>query len=180
MPVNVTPLFSREHYLAAAEAFLRGIERRIAAGLNPNVGSVASLFINRWDAAITSKVPDTSRISHQSLPAFVAGPSGTFLCSPHPTPATSSVATSRAQRNNASVTALPFAGGIVPNALLLNSICQVLYVHEIGSVLAANRSDPYRMLYEHMEPDSNRLGLFNLETAVETSYGAAAASSGGG
>jgi transaldolase len=57
VPVNVTLLFSREHYLAAAEAYLRGVERRIAAGLNPNVGSVASLFISRWDVAVSGKVP---------------------------------------------------------------------------------------------------------------------------
>jgi transaldolase len=57
VPVNVTLLFSREHYLAAAEAYLRGIERRIAAGLNPNIGSVASVFISRWDAAVANKVP---------------------------------------------------------------------------------------------------------------------------
>src|SRR5437870_11189871 len=61
VPINVTLLFSREHYVAAAEAFLRGIERRIDAGLNPNVGSVASLFISRWDAAVTGKVPDLLR-----------------------------------------------------------------------------------------------------------------------
>src|SRR5713101_3858325 len=61
IPINVTLLFSREHYVAAAEAFLRGIERRIDAGLNPNVGSVASLFISRWDAAVTGKVPDLLR-----------------------------------------------------------------------------------------------------------------------
>jgi transaldolase len=59
VPVNVTLLFSREHYLAAAEAWLRGIERRIAAGFNPDVGSVASLFISRWDVAVTGKVPET-------------------------------------------------------------------------------------------------------------------------
>jgi transaldolase len=58
VPVNVTLLFSREHYLAAAEAFLRGIERRIDAGLRPDVGSVASVFISRWDAAVVGKVPD--------------------------------------------------------------------------------------------------------------------------
>jgi transaldolase len=58
VPVNVTLLFSREHTLAAAEAFLRGIERRIEAGLDPAVGSVASLFVSRWDAAVASKVPD--------------------------------------------------------------------------------------------------------------------------
>src|SRR5882724_10773391 len=61
IPVNVTLLFSREQYVAAAEAFLRGIERRIEAGLNPNVASVASVFISRWDAAVESKVPDKLR-----------------------------------------------------------------------------------------------------------------------
>ena len=55
VPVNVTLLFSREHYLAAAEAFLRGIERRIAAGLKPDIGSVASVFVGRWDAAVADK-----------------------------------------------------------------------------------------------------------------------------
>jgi len=57
IPINVTLLFSREHYGAAAEAFVRGIERRIAAGLKPEVGSVASVFVSRWDAAVASKVP---------------------------------------------------------------------------------------------------------------------------
>jgi transaldolase len=59
VPVNVTLLFSREQYVAAAEAYLRGIERRIAAGLNPRVGSVASIFISRWDVAVAGKVPET-------------------------------------------------------------------------------------------------------------------------
>jgi len=59
IPINVTLLFSREQYLSAAEAFLRGIERRIAAGLRPVVGSVASVFISRWDAAVVGKVPDS-------------------------------------------------------------------------------------------------------------------------
>jgi transaldolase len=58
IPINVTLLFSREQYLAAAEAFLRGIERRIDAGLNPNVGSVASVFISRWDTAVAGKTPE--------------------------------------------------------------------------------------------------------------------------
>lgn len=57
IPINVTLLFSREQYLAAADAFLRGIERRIEKGLNPSVASVASLFISRWDAAVGGKVP---------------------------------------------------------------------------------------------------------------------------
>jgi len=61
VPINVTLLFSREQYLAAAEAFLRGIERRIEAGLNPYVGSVASVFISRWDVAVAGKVPEKLR-----------------------------------------------------------------------------------------------------------------------
>src|SRR5881227_2760401 len=61
VPINVTLLFSHEHYLAAADAFLRGIERRVAAGLSPEVGSVASVFISRWDAAVTGRVPEALR-----------------------------------------------------------------------------------------------------------------------
>ena len=57
IPVNVTLLFSREHYVAAADAYLRGIERRIDAGLDPHVGSVASVFISRWDGAVAGTVP---------------------------------------------------------------------------------------------------------------------------
>lgn len=59
--INVTLLFSREHYLAAAEAYLRGIERRIAADLSTNVGSVASVFISRWDVAVSKTVSDDLR-----------------------------------------------------------------------------------------------------------------------
>jgi len=59
--VNVTLLFSCEQYLAAAEAYLRGIERRIAAGLDTKVGSVASIFISRWDVAVSKTVPDNLR-----------------------------------------------------------------------------------------------------------------------
>ncbi len=61
VPVNVTLLFSREHYVLAAEAFLRGIERRIDAGLKPKVDSVASVFISRWDAAVMERVPESLR-----------------------------------------------------------------------------------------------------------------------
>jgi transaldolase len=57
VPVNVTLLFSREQYVAAAEAYLRGVERRVTAGLNPAVASVASLFVSRWDVAVSGKVP---------------------------------------------------------------------------------------------------------------------------
>ena len=60
IPINVTLLFSREQYLAAAEAYLRGVERRIEAGLNPAVGSVASVFVSRWDVAVAGKVPEPS------------------------------------------------------------------------------------------------------------------------
>src|SRR5262252_931732 len=61
VPINVTLLFSREQYVAAAEAFLRGIERRIDAGLKAEVESVASVFISRWDVAVMGKVPDSLR-----------------------------------------------------------------------------------------------------------------------
>ncbi|HTF71531.1 MAG TPA: transaldolase [Edaphobacter sp.] len=61
IPVNVTLLFSREQYLAAAEAFMRGIERRIDAGLNPEIGSVASVFVSRWDTTVMGKAPDSLR-----------------------------------------------------------------------------------------------------------------------
>jgi transaldolase len=57
VPVNVTLLFSAAQYIAAAEAYLRGIERRIAAGLDPKIHSVASMFISRWDKAVMGKVP---------------------------------------------------------------------------------------------------------------------------
>ena len=59
--INVTLLFSREQYLAAADAYAKGIERRIAAGLDSKVGSVASVFISRWDVAVMNKVPDALR-----------------------------------------------------------------------------------------------------------------------
>jgi transaldolase len=57
VPINVTLLFSREQYLAAADAYLRGVERRIEAGLNPAVASVASVFVSRWDVAVSRKAP---------------------------------------------------------------------------------------------------------------------------
>jgi len=61
IPINVTLLFSSAHYLAAAEAFMRGIERRVAAGLQPEIESVASVFISRWDAAAKDRVPQALR-----------------------------------------------------------------------------------------------------------------------
>jgi transaldolase len=61
VPINVTLLFSREQYLAAADAYMKGIERRITAGLDAKIGSVASVFISRWDKAVMGKVPETLR-----------------------------------------------------------------------------------------------------------------------
>jgi transaldolase len=58
IPINVTLLFSREHYLAAADAYMKGVERRIEAGLDPDVPSVASIFMSRWDVAVGGEVPD--------------------------------------------------------------------------------------------------------------------------
>jgi len=58
VPINVTLLFSTEQYLAAAEAFMRGIERRIEAGLKPDIASVASIFVSRWDVAVANQVPE--------------------------------------------------------------------------------------------------------------------------
>jgi transaldolase len=61
VPINVTLLFSAAQYIAAAEAYMRGIERRIAAGLDPHIHSVASLFVSRWDVAVQDKVPPALR-----------------------------------------------------------------------------------------------------------------------
>lgn len=61
VPVNVTLLFSREHYITVAEAYMRGIERRIDAGLDPKINSVASIFVSRWDVAVKNKVKGESR-----------------------------------------------------------------------------------------------------------------------
>ena len=69
VPINVTLLFSREHYVASAQAYLRGIERRIEAGLDPKVDSVASLFVSRWDVAVK---PETTPPLHNRLGIAVA------------------------------------------------------------------------------------------------------------
>jgi transaldolase len=76
IPVNVTLLFDREQYLAAAGAYMKGIERRIEAGLNPDVASVASIFMSRWDVAVAEEVPDELRdrlglaIGHRAYRAY--------------------------------------------------------------------------------------------------------------
>jgi transaldolase len=61
IPINVTLLFSAEQYRAAANAYLTGVEQRIERGLDPTVGSVASVFMSRWDAAVADRVPDRLR-----------------------------------------------------------------------------------------------------------------------
>jgi transaldolase len=61
VPVNVTLLFSPAHYEAAADAYLKGLERRVTAGLAPNIRSVASVFISRWDRAVSAKLPEAIR-----------------------------------------------------------------------------------------------------------------------
>jgi len=76
VPINVTLLFTREHYLASAEAYMHGLELRLAAGLSPDVRSVASLFISRWDKATMDQVPDWDRdklgvaVGHQCYAAY--------------------------------------------------------------------------------------------------------------
>jgi transaldolase len=76
VPVNVTLLFSRDDYMRAADAYMRGLERRVAAGLSPDVRSVASLFVSRWDRATMDKLPDELRdrlgiaISQQAYKAY--------------------------------------------------------------------------------------------------------------
>jgi transaldolase len=83
VPANVTLLFSREQYLAAADAYLRGVERRIAAGLNPAVASVASVFVSRWDAAVSGQVPGalanrlgiaTAQLTYKAYRELLASP----------------------------------------------------------------------------------------------------------
>jgi transaldolase len=90
VPVNVTLLFSREQYLAAAEAYLRGVERRVEAGLSPRVCSVASLFISRWDGATAKTLPPplanrlgiaVGEVAYQSYRDLLASDRFERLCS---------------------------------------------------------------------------------------------------
>lgn len=80
VPVNVTLLFSREQYLMAANAYLNGIERRLRVGLDPNVASVASIFISRWDVAVSTKVPKSM---HNRLGIAVAKRAYRAYCELH-------------------------------------------------------------------------------------------------
>ena len=83
VPINVTLLFSREQYLAAAEAWMRGIERRIAEGKSANVDSVASVFVSRWDVAVASKVPEAM---HDKLGIAIAQRTYKAYCDLRETP----------------------------------------------------------------------------------------------
>jgi len=126
VPVNVTLLFTREHYLAAADAYLKGVERRIDAGLDPRVCSVASLFISRWDAA-TAK----------SLPADLANTLGVAVGADAYAAYRALIGSDRWQR---------LANfGVPPQRLLMAStgtkdpnLCDHLYVRELAAPLTIN------------------------------------------
>ncbi|MGB9070328.1 MAG: transaldolase [Candidatus Acidiferrales bacterium] len=157
IPINVTLLFSREQYLAAAEAFLRGIERRIDAGLKPTVGSVASLFISRWDVAVASSVPDSLRdqlgvaIARRTYKAYRA-----FLNSPRWQRASNSGARSQRLLWASTGTKDPKASDILyvkalAAPLTVNTMpeatLQALADHgEIGAMLPADGGDCERVL----------------------------------
>ena len=150
VPVNVTLLFSREHYVAAAEAYLRGIERRIAAGLNPQVGSVASVFISRWDVAVAGKVPEAlnNRLGiaiagriYQGVPRPVEQPALAARVQCRRPAATTAVGQHRHQGPQASDTlyikalAAPFTVNTMPEGTL-----KALADHgELGPIMAAGR-----------------------------------------
>lgn len=95
VPVNVTLLFSREQYLMAADAYLSGIERRLRVGLDPNVASVASLFVSRWDVAVSAKVPKEMR---NRLGIAAAKHAYQAYCELHDSPRWRSLAASGARR----------------------------------------------------------------------------------
>ena len=155
VPVNVTLLFSREHYLAAAEAYLRGIERRMDAGLNPNVGSVASVFISRWDSAVAGKIPAPL---NNRLGIAIAGRTykayRDLLASPRwqqlqcrcaaPTPLWASTGTKDPKASDVLYVkslAAPFTVNTMPEATL-----KALADHgELGSIMAADGGDCERV-----------------------------------
>lgn len=126
VPINVTLLFSRDQYVAAAEAYRRGIERRIAAGLNPDVVSVASLFVSRWDVAVMAKVPEALR---NQLGIAIAGQTYETYRSLHDSP--------RWQRI--------FNAGARPQRLLWAStgtkdpqVSDLLYIHALAAPFTIN------------------------------------------
>ncbi|MGO8674260.1 MAG: transaldolase [Limisphaerales bacterium] len=152
VPVNVTLLFSREQCAAAAEAHLRGIERRIAAGLNPRVGSVASIFVSRWDAAVAGKVPAAlsnqlgiavARRTYKAYLDLLSSPRWQRACNEGAIPQRLLWASTGTKDPKAPDTlyittlAAPFTVNTMPEATL-----KALADHgEIGDIMAANGGD---------------------------------------
>jgi transaldolase len=166
VPINVTLLFSREQYVAAAEAYLRGIERRIAAGLNPQVGSVASMFISRWDVAVTGKVPEvlnnrlgiavSSRI-YKAYLDLLGDPRWQRAYNAGARPQRLLWASTGTKDPKASDTlyikalAAPFTVNTMPEGTL-----KALVDHgEIGSIMAANGGDCEKVLEQFAQADVN-------------------------
>ncbi|MGH7841475.1 MAG: transaldolase [Candidatus Binataceae bacterium] len=159
IPINVTLLFSREHYLGAAEAYTRGIERRIDAGLNPNVGSVASLFVSRWDGAVMGKTPDAlrdqlgiaiARRTYKAARELLASPRWLRILNLGARPQRVLWASTGTKDPKASdvlyieTLAAPFTVNTMPEATL-----KALAEHgKIGSLMAADGGDCERVLAE--------------------------------
>ncbi len=166
VPVNVTLLFSREHYVAAAEAHLRGLERRIAAGLNPRVGSVASLFVSRWDAAVAGKAPAAlnnqlgiavARRTYQAYLDLLGSPRWQRACNEGAAPQRLLWASTGTKDPKASDTlyittlAAPFTVNTMPEAIL-NAFAD----HgEIGPIMAADGGDCEEVLAKFAQAGVN-------------------------
>jgi transaldolase len=162
IPINVTLLFSREHYLAAAEAFLRGVERRIDAGLPPAVGSVASVFISRWDVAAMGKVPAAlndrlgiavARRTYKAYRALLDSPRWLRACNAGARPQRLLWASTGTKDPKASdvlyvkALAAPFTVDTMPEATL-----NALADHgEVGAVLPADGGDCEQVLAQFAE-----------------------------
>jgi transaldolase len=168
--VNVTLLFSREHYVAAAEAFVRGIERRMEAGLNPNVGSVASVFVSRWDAAVADRVPaalrnqlglTVAKRTYAAARALLSSPRWQRVYNAGARPQRLLWASTGTKDPSASDIlyvkglAAPFTVNTMPEATL-----KALATHnELGSILSADGGDCEEVLAEFAKADIDVDGL---------------------
>jgi transaldolase len=157
VPINVTLLFSREQYIAAAEAFLRGIERRLEARLNPNVGSVASVFVSRWDGAVAATVPNTlknqlgiaiAQRTYKAARTLLSSPRWQRVYNAGARPQRLLWASTGTKDPNASdvlyvkALAAPFTVNTMPEATL-----KALADHgELGSIMAADGGDSEEVL----------------------------------
>jgi transaldolase len=175
IPVNVTLLFSREQYIEAAEAFLRGVERRIDAGLNPNVDSVASVFISRWDAAVASKVPESLRNrlgiavamrTYQAYRTLLDSPrwQRVFNAGAHPQRLLwASTGTKDPKASDilyVKALAAPFTVNTMPEATL-----KALAEHtELGSILAADGGDCEKVLAQFARAE---IDIYALATQLQ-------------